>query len=328
MLNDTIIVQSAISAFNNAALVMPAFLWSAILAVPLFVITYWCKDAILARLGWKSENLLNRVTTWSAILTLVWVILFSGNYAVLRDSLSVLPFMVATIVFLTALFASSHLRKYPLPKRGWRFWLLVLCVLITVGMADMHTWWGPLLQIGALGGGLLLGRIAKADMRPYSGTILYMLATSVAMLMQPEFFRFGQLGNLGVAHLIAMLAIGICAMATIAIQNVPARGKVRRSVYIKFKWLMRVIGALGGALFILTEAVPVFLGTLVAIFLGFALSVWHADKVNVHVADKTFAIVMMVFGVITTIPVITCLGILFWNNGQHVDLWADSKKLL
>ena len=40
MLNDITVVQSAVSAFNNAALLAPAFLWSALLATPLFVIVY------------------------------------------------------------------------------------------------------------------------------------------------------------------------------------------------------------------------------------------------------------------------------------------------
>ena len=37
MFESSMIVQSAISAFNNAALAAPAFLWWAILAVPVFM---------------------------------------------------------------------------------------------------------------------------------------------------------------------------------------------------------------------------------------------------------------------------------------------------
>ena len=42
MFNDITIVQSAISAFNNYALVGPAFLWLAVLSIPLMVMAYFC----------------------------------------------------------------------------------------------------------------------------------------------------------------------------------------------------------------------------------------------------------------------------------------------
>lgn len=328
MLSDAIIVQSAVSAFNNLALVAPAFLWYAVLAVPLFVMTYWCKDTIMARMGWNHENILNRMTIWVALLTLAWVVLFGGNYAVLRDNLSVLPMMVAAIVFLTSLFVSSHLRRIPMPEKHWRFWVLVIFILIMVGMSDMHAWWGPLMQIGALGAGLFLGRFAKADMRPYSGTILFVLATTTAILMQPEFWRFGQLGNLSVAHLIAILVIGATAMATIAVQDTNPRKKIKQGAFIKLKWLMRVICALGCALFILTEAVPVFLGTMLVMYISFAMSVWHADKMNLVLGDKMFAIMLITFGIITVMPVVSCLGILFWHSREHIDTWTETKHLL
>ncbi len=328
MLSDAIIVQSAVSAFNNMALATPAFLWCAALALPLFIVTFWCKDTILARIGWNRENILNRITTWTAGLTLCWVVLFGGNYTVLRDTLSVLPMMVAVIVFLTSLFISSHLRGVRLPKKRWRFWGLVISILIIVGLADTHAWWGPLMQIGALCAGLTLGRFAKADMRPYSGTILIMLATTVAILMQPEFWRFGQLGNLSVAHLVAILIIGTTAMATIAVQNTNSRGRIKPGLFIKVKWLARVICALGCALFILTEAVPVFLGTMLAMYISFSMSVWHAQTDNKQIADKMFAITLITFGVITTMPAITCMGILFWCSNNHKGLWTDSKFLL
>ena len=86
MLNDIIIVESAISAFNNAALWMPAFLWWSILALPLFVVVYWCADTIMTRIGWNKQNLVNSASMWVAGLTCVWAILFGGNYGVLRDS--------------------------------------------------------------------------------------------------------------------------------------------------------------------------------------------------------------------------------------------------
>lgn len=327
MLNDFIIVESAISAFNNAALWTPAFLWWTILALPLFVVIYWCADTVMTRIGWTRENILNRATPWVAGLTCAWVAMFGGNYTVLRDSLSVLPMMTATILFLTSLFVSSHLRGRALPRMNW-WWVLAAMVIIAVGLSDTHAWWGPILQIGALILGVLLGRVAHGAMRPFGGLVLIMMMVAIAILMQPEFFRFGQLGNLTAVHLLAILALGCACMMTIAVQNINPRNKIRHGVYIKLKWLMRVVCALGIALFILTEAVPVFIGTMVAVFLSFALSVWHANKVNAVLGDKMFAIALMTFGAITVMPVITAIGILYWTNTDNVKIWAETKLLL
>ncbi len=328
MLNDFIIVESAISAFNNAALWMPAFLWWTILALPLFVVVYGCADTIMARIGWGRENILKRAMPWVAGLTCAWVVMFGGNYGVLRDDLSVLPMMTATILFLTSLFVSSHLRARAVPKMNWWRWALVVMCAVAVGLSDTHAWWGALLQIGALVLGVLLGRAAHGAMRPFGGIIMIMMMVAIAILMQPEFFRFGQLGNLTAVHLLAMLALGGACMMTIATQNINPRGRIRHGIYIKLKWLMRVVCALGMALFILTEAVPVFIGTMVAIFLSVALSVWHADRVNVMLGDKMFALSLMIFGAITVMPVITAIGILYWANTASVKILAESKRLL
>ena len=137
-----------------------------------------------------------------------------------------------------------------------------------LALSDTHIWWGPLLQVGAFLLGGVLGCAAQGKMRPVAGVILIMQMVVVAMLMQPEFFRFGQLGNLTIVHLLTILALGIVSMAVVAIKNIPARGKISDNVYVKLKWLMRVGCALGGALFILTEAVPILLGTLGAVLIG------------------------------------------------------------
>lgn len=328
MLNEFIVVESAISAFNNAALCMPAFLWWTILALPLFIVVYWCNNAIISRIGWEHKNILNKSTTWVAGLTCVWAIMFGGNYGVLRDSLSVLPMMMAAILFLTSLFVSSHLRECALPRMNWWRWLVVMGILLVVGASDTHDWWGPILQICALISGLVLGRIARGKMRPVAGLVLIMMTVAIAMLMQPEFFRFGQLGNLTAVHLLAMLGLGGACMITVALRNINPQGKIHHSIYIKLKWLMRVVCALGVALFILTEAVPVFIGTMIALFMSIALSVWHSKAVNHALADKTFSIAIMIFGSVTVMPAITAIGILYWGNTGNVKIWDEFKRLL
>lgn len=328
MFNDTVVVQSAISAFNNAALWNPAFFWWTILALPLFVMVYWFGGAFMQRVGWTRQNLTENVSVWTAGLTLCWVVLMGGNWTVLRDSLSVLPMMLAAIVFLTSLCVSAYLRGRPLPCMNWRRWLIVIFVIVMVGLSDVHTWWGPLLQVGALCLGAGLGRVAKAEMRPVSGSILIAMMVVIAILMQPEFFRFGQLGNLTLVHLGAILIMGMAAVATIAIQNVSACAKIKNSIYVKVKWLMRVVCVLGAALFLLTEAVPVFIGTMCAMFVAFAMTVWHADNFNVLFANKTFSLMLVLFGAITVMPVIVAMGILYWVNTPKVNFVREIKALL
>lgn len=328
MLNDFVIVESAVSAFNNAALWMPAFLWWAILAMPLFVVVWKHAHDFMKLIGWNSQNISNKATMWVAGLTCAWTVLFGGNYSVLRDSLSVLPMMTATILFLTMLFISSHLQKQQLPKMNWWRWGVVIVSIIMIGMSDTHAWWGPLLQIGAIVLGYLLGVLAGGRMRPFAGTVLIMMMVAIAILMQPEFFRFGQLGNLTIVHLLTVLVMGGACMMTIAIQNIRTRAKINHSIYVKLKWLMRVVCALGIALFILTEAVPVFISTMIAIFISIAMSVWHQASVNEKLGDKTFAIALMVFGAIITVPVVTVIGILYWASVPDIKFLNESKRLL
>ncbi len=328
MLNDMAIVQSAASAFNNAALVAPAFLWWAILMLPLYVAVYWYGCDFMMRIGWNRGNLLAKVSFWTVVFGGAWTVLFSGNYAVLRDDLSVLPMLTAVIVFLSSLFVSSHLRGVALPHMRWKQWLFVLAVLVMVGLSDTHAWWGPLLQIFALFGGVLVGRFAGGAMRPMGGTVLIMMTIIIAVLMQPEFFRFGQLGNLTVFHLLAILLFGIVSVATVVVSNVRSKNKIQDSLFIKLKWLWRVACLLGCALFMLTEAVPVLLGTLIAFAIMFIMSVWHAKNINNALGDKLFAVSLFLFGVICVMPVVSAMGILYWLNTSDCKLWQESKVLL
>ncbi|MEE1110682.1 MAG: hypothetical protein UIH99_00535 [Alphaproteobacteria bacterium] len=327
MLEDFIVVQSAVSAFNNMALFGPVFVWLGLLMLPVFFIAYKMRDEILNKIGWNRNNITEYATMWTVSLTGAWVVLIGGDYQILRDNWSILPMMCAVILFLVSLFVSSHLRQHTVPELRWK-WLLVLLGLFVVGLSDMHAWWGPLLQVGAVILGLALGRVAPAPMRSVAGTVLIVLSTVVAVLMQPEFFRFGQLGNLTVLHLFVLLLVGVLAMMVVATNNVRACGRIKRRFYVKFKWLMRVVCLLGAALFMLTEAVPVLLGTMAVVFMSVAMSVWHMNKISDGVSSNLFALMLIVFGVMTVMPVITIIGILLWRPETGRAVWQDVKHLL
>ena len=328
MLEDLTVVQSAVSAFNNAALWAPAFLWWALLMLPLFAFVVKCGGVFVKHIGWNRENLINKVAFWTAIFVFLWMVLFAGNYGVLRDSLSVLPMLNATILFLSSLFVSSHFATEKIPHIKLRGVLFAVLLVVMVGMSGIYTWWGPLLQIGAFVAGVLFGRVAKSPMRPIGGSILIMLTTVSAILMQPEFFRFGQLGNLTVFHLSAILLFGVFSVATVVVYNINPGNKINHSIYIKLKWLCRVFCMLGSALFLLTEAVPVFLGTLVVFGLMFMLSVFHVEHITDNLQEKLFALSLMCFGVITVMPVITAMGLLLWIDNPKNKFWSEFKMLL
>ncbi len=329
MFNDVVIVQSAISAFNNAALVAPAFLWWAILSLPLMFLVWKCAPMICDKLSLGMDNINARGGVMVALLTFVWVVLFSGNYAVLRDGVSVLPFVVAVIVFLTSLFVASHMRQLPAFKINTRArCAVVILILLALVLSDLHAWWGPVLQVGACLLGWLMGRAARGAMRPVAGMILIILMATVAMLMQPEFFRFGQLGNLTPVHLIFVLMIGVCAMAVIALNNVNARGKIHQSAYVKLKWMMRVVSVLMMALFMLTESVPLFIGMCVAVLLLFMLSVWHAKVQPSGLMERMLAIAIILFGTTTTMPAVTAIGVLYLSVLPQAKMWREFCALL
>lgn len=326
MFDDAIIVQSAISAFNNAALVAPAFLWSALLTLPLYWLVWAFGGKIADYLRWSRGNILMRASLWTVIITFGWIVLFGGNYGVLRDDTSTLPFMIAAIVFVSSLFIGSYTRDIKYARRENLVYIIL--VLMALGLSDMHAWWGPLLQIGSAMAGFVLGRRAGMEMPAVPGVLLISGATITAMLMQPEYFRFGQLGNLTWVHLLFVMVFGIFAVSTIALRNIKPCGRIHDSAYIKIRWMIRFVVALGVALFVMTESVPVFLGTAAAAFVLIALSVWHATELPDALDEWAFALSIILFGVLTTMPAITAIGIIYFANLPRSDFGRDFLRLL
>ena len=326
MFDDAIIVQSAISAFNNAALVAPAFLWSALLTLPLYWIVWVFGGKIADYLRWSRGNITMRAALWTVVFTVGWIVLFGGNYGVLRDDTSTLPFMVAAIVFVSSLFIGSYTRDIKYARRGNAIYI-VLIVLALAG-SDMHAWWGPLLQIGSAFIGFVIGRRAHVEMPAMAGVVLITMATVTAMLMQPEYFRFGQLGNLTVVHLLGIMLFGATVAATTAVRNVAPLRYIHDTAYVKLKWMARFVTILGVALFVMTESVPVFLGTAFAVFVLVALSVWHSKEIPDALDEKLFALSIIFFGVLVSMPVITATGIIYLSILPRSDFPREIGQLL
>ena len=329
MFDDIVVVQSAVSAFNNAALVGPAFLWWALLALPLFTLVYFCGNAFLEKIGWTKSVLTVRISQLVITLTFLWLVLFSGAYEVLRDDITVLPFVLAGLYFFASFVAGNYSKSLNIQKFSKRNILVLgFLLLIAVGLSDLHAWWGAVLQIGAVVMGFLCGRFIKKEISAvFSGCVL-MLGTASAILMQPEFFRFGQLGNLTIFHLLILFLVGTFCVATVVLRNIKPCAGIKHSVYVKIKWLFRVMAVLCAALFLFTESVPLFFGTLFMVALLVGTSVWHLENVSDVLSKKMYALSMIAFGVLTVMPAITAVGILYWVNNDCKDVWQRIKSLL
>ncbi len=328
MFNETFVVASAVSAFNNFAVVPPAFLWNTVLCMPLFIGIYLFVRRFSDKCGIKPYVTKERMTFWTVVLTALWVVLMGGNYVVLRDGVSLLPWVTAAILFVSCIFIGINTRVVRLPiwygrktasnRRRWlvNLGIVALC-LIPVGFSGALSWYGPILQVAAVVLGFLIGRYTNRQMRAVPCTLGVMLATAIAVLMQPELWRFGQLGNLGAAHLVWILIAGIMMAAALALDVINPRSRIHNSAYIKLKWLMRFTSVLCMVLFVLTEAVPLFIASVVSAFVLFAMSVWHAESVSQELAKRTLAWSIILFGCLIGVPTITAIGIIWIAIPEH-----------
>ena len=339
MFEDITVVPSAVSAFNNAALAAPAFLWNALLCLPIFIVAGLLGRSFLGGLGISKYLTEKNVSFWTVIMVAIWVVLMGGNYDVLRDGVSLLPYVTAVILFLACAFVGCETRKVALPlwygdvavskRKKWLVNIFVaVLVLVPVGLSDTLNWWGPILQIFAVLGGLYTGRRWVKREAPVSVLMMVMMLLVIAMMMQPEYFRFGQLGNLTPFHLLWVLGTGICFASFVALRFVNSRSRIHQSAFVKIKWLLRLLVVLCAVLFALTESVPFLLATLGFAFVSFALSVWHNASVDAALGQKAFAWSIIMFGVLISVPTITVLGVLYSVVFGKSARLSDMKFLL
>ena len=335
MFDETLVVQSALSAFNNAALVAPTFFWTGLLAVPLMALAYFYGKDFVRRIGWRDGDVMKNASVMTAAVTVLWLLLFGGNYDVLRDTSSFLAFGIAAAVFTGALMVGAASRGLALPRwRGtsWRHRFgNVIGVMAIVGVAAMSAmpkWWAILMQVAALFGGVFIGRVTRRDIPDTALATVIAGLVGVLMLMQPEFFRFGKLGALSIVHIAVLVLLAASVAATLALRNVAPRGRIHHSAYVKLKCLGGFMVALGVVMFMMTESVPVLLGAGVAMYAMFAISVWHANGVPKNMAARMFAVMLGLFGLLTGLPVISALGVLVWVTRPCDNFWAQARFLL
>ena len=190
-------------------------------------------------------------------------------------------------------------------------WLLFIGFLLLAAFSAMPTWWGILLQISAIVCGMIVGDRLHKNIPDLLASCTVMGIVTGLLLMQPEYFRFGQLGNLTFLHLAALLITGLFGITTIVAKYTNARSKIHQSAYIKLKWLCRIMALLALILFVLTESVPIFVGLMGVCALSEMLTIYHGKNIPEHIYKQSFAMFLISFGIIIICPFITMLGIIY-----------------
>jgi len=331
MFNDFSIVATAVSSFNNAALYSPYFFVVGLFSIPLFLMTFLYGQDFIARFGWNNHDLESKIGFWNIACLVLWVVLMGGNYAVIRDSISLLPIMISIVLFVSMVFVSNRLKQLKYLEKMYSKksqWILLVGFLLLVVLSSMPTWWGILLQLSAVLCGLIVGdRLNKklSDIFVPLGLFGFVI---VLILMQPEYFRFGQLGNLTFVHLVSLLLVGFFCVTALAARYTNTRMGIYQSAYVKLKWLCRILAILALILFVLTESVPVFIGLMAVCMLSEMLTIYHSKNISEHIYKQSWALAMIGFGTIIICPVITMMGIIYLTSiAKKVD-FKDYTKLL
>jgi len=331
MFDNMLVVSTAVSSFNNAALFGPFFMVVGLLSLPLFFMVYIYGNDFVSRFGWNRNNFDNQISFWSSLSLLLWLLLFGGNYAVIRDGISLLPLFLSVILFvLMIVVTQKSVQLHYIDKlRDKRWVLFMLFVLIAmVFFAGDNNYFNLLLQISAIVCGFAVGRNIKRNIQLMPWPVVVMGILMVLVLMQPEFFRFGQLGNLTPIHWFAIICAGVSAITAVTTKYVRPSGKIHQSAYIKIKWFLRILSLLAFILFVSTESVPVFIGMVLSIGLLEALSIYHSKDVYEDMSKQSLSALFMIVGITIICPILTAIGVLYMAAQPKKIQMADFLRLL
>ena len=283
-----------------------------------------------SKMGLDNNNPESKISFLGITSLFFWLVLMGGNYAVIRDSISLLPVLISLVLFGSMVFITNRVKKLNYLKKINKksCWFIFLLVLILSVFSAMATWWGILLQLSAVVCGMVVGdRLHKAVPDVLISLVIFGTVT-ILLLMQPEYFRFGQLGNLTFVHLFALLLTGFFCVTAFATRYTKAREKIHKSAYIKLKWLFRIISILALILFVLTESVPVFAGLMIVCLLSEMMTIYHSKHLPEYMFKQAWALLMICFGIIIICPLISMLGIIYLVcSVQRID-FKDFLKLL
>lgn len=112
MIDSSTIVQTAISSFNNSALLSPSFFWSFLLMLPIFFLFFIKRNEIKSNL--TKFKLTKKDPNFSFVLDVIllfYLTVMSGNYDTIRNSITFIPFIIAFVLFLIIASITNFLYK-------------------------------------------------------------------------------------------------------------------------------------------------------------------------------------------------------------------------
>jgi predicted small integral membrane protein len=344
MIDSSLVVQSAASSFNNAALSAPDFFWTAVLSLPIFIATALFSGALNAKF-FSDDKTSNRTLTLVIAGTMVVWLLTRGSYAVLRDGISHVHLLCAFALFWGAGILTREALAAPRPaflekmtSKGRRLFIAALSVagIAVLGYSAPSTWQGFGLMAGSAALGILTGRLLhrrnKSLGSVYSSLSVLGFVLATGMVMQPEFFRFGQLGNLTVILLCFLAAFVFFAVANIVLRHVKPAAWISHFWYKKFLLLIGLGVLLVFAMFLITESVLAFLVLAAACGCATLLIAKHQPKSAIRetreFGAQLWSWALALFGILIGQPVLVCLAILVWKSTPREKFWETFGNML
>ncbi|MCL1892146.1 MAG: hypothetical protein FWF97_02555 [Alphaproteobacteria bacterium] len=353
MFDPSLVVQSAVSSFNNIALRGPDFFWSALLCLPIFAI-FWIFAPEISKRFLPGDFKAKRQTLagWSVLFIAVWL-LTHQNFDALRDGVSMgLLTVTAACIFVISLFAGWRVESVgsliktkenpPSPRLRWTRWkkrtdvAAPFVVAVVVGLCAFGNWHAALVQFAAVlfgfGAGRWMIRNNRAEFDLDFIVIALTAALTFGLIMQPEFFRFGQLGHLTVIHILFLMAAALAIIGSIMTRVVRPSGWLKESWYKKLMWLARAIAVMVFVLFILTESALAFLCLgLVFAATSFLAVRHHAAKdapMLKSASEDLWVLSLCLFGILTAMPVLVCAAIILMREKPKFDAAGAIRSLI
>jgi hypothetical protein len=270
------------------------------------------------------------LSLFAAVLMFIWL-LVHGNYNVIRDGVSWISMGMAVALMVLAAFIAQRTdwlqRYFQFAKKQGNKWRRRFCsyavpviAIVLVGLAGAPSFGGFFAQAAFVTAGALIGLRLRAKARKIRNPMIEisqgMFFITFLIAMQPEFFRFGQLGHLTVLHLMILAMSALAAAATVAFLYFTPSGKNLK----KIKLLGAMISALLLILFFFTESSVMLLGLGVATFLTSIVAVKHlpAEYNSEKTGEALFAIQLGLFGIMTGMVALTAAAIVFWRSERNL----------
>ncbi len=342
MFDPTLVVQSAISSFNNIALRSPDFFWGALLCLPIFVVFWIFTPQISARFLPDPKKRIKTIATWGIAFIAVW--LFSHeSFNALRDGISLgISALTALCVFALGLFAGwkiPPISNFIKIKDKWQKKVEIAAPIIIAGLVGLcawGTWQTILVQFVAALFGFYSGRLMVWRNRRQMDSewmIIGLIAIlTFGLVMQPEFFRFGQLGHLTIIHILFLLAALVAITSCITMRLVRPIGWLRKSWYNRLMWLTRSLCALAFILFVLTESALAFAALAMVVFFQAFLAIRHRPQTDSNMiknaSEDMWIVSLGLFGLLTAMPVMVCASIILVRCKTKFDVKGAIKNLL